>query len=60
MKASANYNMTFNEGSFIKNQPYDYEYKDESREDVLVTTEEGKVQEFPYSEFDVLFSLLTI
>jgi hypothetical protein len=59
-KAAANFNMTFNGGSFIKNKEYYYRYVDETKEKVIVTTEERKMQEFPFSEFNILFTVLTI
>lgn len=61
-KAIANYKMTFNEGRFEKNKEYIYEYvKDnfDNLKKVFVTTEEGKKQEFLFSEFNVLFTILT-
>ena len=58
--ATANFTMSFNENSFKKNKIYTYKYKDENKENVLVISEEGNVQDFPFSEFDILFTLLTI
>lgn len=59
-KASANYNMSFNNGSFKKHKEYNYKYKTNDKKNVLVTTEEGKTQEFTFSEFNMLFSILTL
>lgn len=56
---SANFNMTFDNGSFIKNEPYQFK-TDISKNLVYVTTEEGKKQEFSFPEFDTLFTLLKI
>lgn len=54
-KATANYNMTFNNGTFKKDKDYDYEYKNKN---VYVTTEEGKKQELLETEFNILFTFL--
>lgn len=54
---SANFNMTFDNGNFIKNEPYNFK-TDIKNNIVYVITEEGKKQEFSFPEFDVLFTLL--
>lgn len=56
---SANFNMTFDNGSFIKNKPYQFQTHI-GKNLVYVTTEEGKKQEFSFPEFDALFTLLKI
>ncbi len=50
--ATARYNMNFNYGSFKKDQLYKYRY---DKNKVYVVTEEGKEQDFYFSEFDALF-----
>ena len=57
-KAAANFNMIFNEGSFLKNKAYKYRIDPNDPDKVLVTTEEGKEQDLWYSEFDMIFTLL--
>lgn len=56
-KAKANYNMSFANGTFIKNNYYNYKY---NRFDdiVYVTTEEGKKQDFYPYEFNTYFSII--
>lgn len=56
-KASANFNMQLDNGSFERDQPYSYVYENDK---VFVTTREGNIQEFTPAEFDMLFTLLTI
>ena len=52
-KAKANYNMSFNKGTFKKGKIYNCENKENK---IIVKTEENKDQEFFYSEFDMLFT----
>lgn len=56
-KAAANYNMSFNNGSFKQGKIYQYRY-DKEKEKVFAIGEEGKEQEFFYTEFDMLFTFL--
>ena len=64
MTAIAEYNMSFNEGSFKKDKEYDFEYlknKDgigENRTAVEVVTEEGHPQRFYIAEFNLLFRII--
>lgn len=59
MKAVANYNMGFDNGSFIKGKAYDYRF--EEREGpariFFITTEERKEQELWDTEFNMLFTI---
>ena len=57
-KATANYNMRFDKGKFIKDKEYKYRINPEDLSQVLITTEEGTKQDLWYSEFDILFTLL--
>lgn len=57
-KATANYNMSFNNGHFEKGKSYDFRADPHDSTGVLVTTEEGTEQDLWYTEFDVLFTLL--
>lgn len=50
--AKARYNMSFDFGSFKKGQNYKYKYDNDK---ILVTTEEGREQDFYFSEFNALF-----
>lgn len=52
---SANYNMEFNQGTFKKNNIYNYRY---DKDKIFVTTEEKKEQDFTAAEFDILFNFL--
>lgn len=56
MKVKANYNITLNEGSFIKDKEYNYKVTNEGK--YLVTTEEGMEQDLNFAEFDIFFTLL--
>lgn len=56
-KVEANYNMDFNNGHFKQGKVYKYRY-DVEKQEIFITTEEGIEQEFVYSEFDMLFTLL--
>lgn len=56
-RVKANYNMSFDNGHFKEGKVYYYIY-DKKEEKFFVTTEEGIKQEFFYSEFDILFTLL--
>lgn len=53
--AKANYNMSFDKGSFCKNQAYQY-WHDVENDLVHVTTDQGEEQDFLFSEFDALFT----
>lgn len=54
-KAQANYNMEFDNGKFEKGKEYHFrrEYNI-----FFVTTEQGKEQEFFYTEFNTFFTLV--
>ncbi len=56
MKVKANYNITLDEGSFIKGKEYNYKITNEGK--YLVTTEEGMEQDLNFAEFDIFFTLL--
>lgn len=56
MKAKANYNITLDEGSFIKGKEYNYKINNEGK--YLVTTEEGMEQDLNFAEFDIFFTPL--
>ena len=56
MKVKANYNITLDEGSFIKGKEYNYKINNEGK--YLVTTEEGMEQDLNFAEFDIFFTLL--
>lgn len=55
--ATANYNMAFDNGSFKKDHRYQYQKNQKSKNNIEVITEEGKIQSFYFSEFDMLFSI---
>lgn len=57
-KATANYNMSFNNGHFEKGKSYEFRTDPYDSAGVLVTAEEGTEQNLWYTEFDVLFTLL--
>lgn len=59
-KVSADYNMKFNNGSFVKGNIYEYKENPKDSTKVFVTTEEGKEQDLWYSEFNVLFTIVEI
>lgn len=56
MKVKANYNITLDEGSFIKGKEYNYKINNEGK--YLVTTEEGMEQDLNFAEFDIFFTPL--
>ena len=56
MVATANYNMTFDNGRFVKGEVYKYRV-DNDLEKIFITTEEHKEQELSYTEFDILFTV---
>ena len=56
MKVKANYNITLDEGSFIKDKEYNNKINNEGK--YLVTTEEGMEQDLNFAEFDIFFTLL--
>lgn len=58
MTAMANYNMSFDKGSFKKNNIYKYRKDPHERLLYLITTEEGREQELWWAEFDTLFTIL--
>ena len=53
-KASARFNMTFDNGGFIKNHFYIFSYTNKNT--VKIITESGKSQEFSKEEFETLFT----
>lgn len=55
--ATANYNMAFDNGSFKKDRRYQYQKSQKSKNNIEVITEEGNIQSFYFSEFDMLFSI---
>ena len=57
-KVTANYNIDFNNGKFIKGHVYKYRIDPDDSTKVLITTEEGKEQDLWYTEFNTLFTLL--
>ena len=56
MKVKANYNITLDKGSFIKDKEYNYKITNEGK--YLVTTEEEMEQDLNFAEFDIFFTLL--
>lgn len=56
-RVSANFNMSFDYGSFKRGQAYSCQKKDND-ELFYVTAEEGTVQSFYQPEFDTFFTLL--
>jgi hypothetical protein len=54
-KAQANYNMTFDNGHFNKENKYDYR---EENGKFFVTTEERIEQDFTCAEFNTFFTIL--
>ena len=53
--AEANYNMEFDNGKFEKGKEYRFRQEYNT---FLVTTEQGKEQEFFYTEFNTFFTLV--
>ena len=53
--AEANYNMEFDNGKFEKGKEYRFRRECNT---FLVTTEQGKEQEFFYTEFNTFFTLV--
>lgn len=53
--AEANYNMEFDNGKFEKGKEYRFRREYNT---FLVTTEQGKEQEFFYTEFNTFFTLV--
>lgn len=56
--AVANYNMSFNNGSFLKNKEYEYKNDPNDSKKILITTEEHKEQDLLVTEFNMLFTIL--
>ena len=56
-EAIANYNMSFDNGNFIKGKTYKYRRSDKDPAFILVTIEREKEQELWHTEFDTLFTL---
>lgn len=61
MKAVANYNMGFDNGTFVKGKAYDYRFEevelDGPARKFFITTEERVEQELWDSEFNILFTI---
>lgn len=57
-KVKANYNMTFDNGSFLRGHEYNYRDGDATAATYLVTTEEGKEQPFYGAELNIFFTIL--
>lgn len=55
-EATANYNIEFDNGNFLKDKVYKYKIDPKNSEKVLITTEQGNIQELWYTEFDMLFT----
>lgn len=53
--AEANYNMEFDNGKFEKGKEYHFRQEYNT---FFVTTEQGKEQEFFYTEFNTFFTLV--
>lgn len=59
MKAIANYNMGFDNGTFVKGEAYNYRKadKNDDSQKFFITTEEKTEQELWDTEFDILFTI---
>lgn len=61
MKAVANYNMGFDNGTFVKGKAYDYRFEDVEQDGpaskFFITTEEKAEQELWDAEFNMLFTI---
>lgn len=55
MEVKANYNLTLDKGSFVKDKVYNYQ---ERKGKFFITTEEGKEQDLEFAEFDIFFTIL--
>ena len=55
MKVKANYNLTLNKGSFVKDKIYNYQEREGK---FFITTEENKEQDLEFAEFDIFFTIL--